>query len=169
MATAIDHTTTPDGFAPPAEADALRAHNRSVVEQYMHTRGQDRLRRHLLFTEDGVGGLWTTDTCEPIMIKGRDRLGEHAVWSLKCFPDWAWTHIEVFDTQDPNRFWVECEGEGKIVYEGYPEGHYHNHFLHSFAFEGGKIKLQREFMNPCRQFRALGIEVPVVKRAGIPT
>ncbi|RFU86794.1 phenazine biosynthesis protein [Streptomyces triticagri] len=147
----------------------MREHNRAVVDRYMHTRGQDRLQRHLLFTEDGVGGLWTTDSGEPIVIRGRDRLGEHAVWSLRCFPDWEWYDIEIFDTQDPDRFWVECKGRGKIVYPGYPEGYYQNHFLHSFRFSGGKIKQQREFMNPCQQFRALGIDVPVVRREGIPT
>ena len=147
----------------------LREHNRAIVEQYMNTRGQDRLKRHLLFTEDGIGGLWTSDSGEPIAIHGRDRLGEHAVWSLRCFPDWKWINIEIFDTQDPNRFWVECDGEGKIIYEGYPEGYYRNHFLHSFLFEDGKIKQQREFMNPCQQFRALGIDVPEIKRVGIPT
>lgn len=146
-----------------------RTRNRAVVETYMNTRGQDRLRRHLLFTEDGIGGLWTTESGEPIVICGRDRLGEHAVWSLRCFPDWVWYDIEVFDTQDPDRFWVECEGEGAIVYPGYPEGHYHNHFIHTFLFEEGKIKQQREFMNPCQQFRALGIPVPQVRREGIPT
>lgn len=146
-----------------------RQHNRAVVERYMNCRGQDRLRRHLLFTEDGVGGLWTTESGEPIAIRGRDRLGEHAEWSLRCFPDWVWFNIEVFETQDPNRFWVECDGEGRIVYPGYPEGHYRNHFLHYFEFVAGKIKLQREFMNPCQQFRALGIPVPAVRREGIPT
>lgn len=146
-----------------------RSRNHAVVETYMNCRGQDRLKRHLLFTEDGVGGLWTTDGGEPIMISGRDRLGEHAVWSLKCFPDWKWYNVEIFDSQDPDRFWVECDGEGKIVYEGYPEGYYRNHFIHSFQFENGKIKLQREFMNPCEQFRALGIAVPEIKRIGIPT
>lgn len=153
----------------PTDEAGLRAHNRAIVEQYMNTRGQDRLKRHLLFTEDGVGGLWTTDSGEPIVIRGRDRLGEHSVWSLKCFPDWAWTDVEIFDTQDPNQFWVECNGEGKIVFPGYPEGHYRNHFIHSFLFENGKIKRQREFMNPCQQFRALGIAVPEIKREGIPT
>lgn len=151
------------------DADQIRDRNRKIVDQYMNTRGQDRLRRHELFTEDGQGGLWTTDTGQPIMTKGRDRLGEHAVWSLKCFPDWAWINIQIFDTQDPDQFWVECDGTGKICFPGYPEGHYENHFLHYFQFENGKIKLQREFMNPCQQFRALGIEVPKIVREGIPT
>ncbi len=153
----------------PTDEAQRRARNRAVVAQYMNTRGQDRLERHLLFTEDGIGGLWTSDSEGPIAIRGRDRLGEHAVWSLRCFPDWVWTNIEIFDTQDPDRFWVECDGEGKIRFPGYPEGHYRNHFLHAFQFENGKIKRQREFMNPCRQFEALGIPVPRIRREGIPT
>lgn len=151
-----------------AEAD-LRRINRATVETYMNTRGEDRLRRHLLFTEDGVGGLWTNDTGKPIAIRGRDRLAEHAVWSLKCFPDWAWIDVEIFETQDPNFFWVECDGVGAIRFPGYPEGRYENHFLHSFLLDNGKIRQQREFMNPFEQLRALGIPVPVVKREGIPT
>ncbi|MEV4750113.1 PhzA/PhzB family protein [Streptosporangium amethystogenes subsp. fukuiense] len=151
-----------------AEAE-LRKINRATVEIYMNTRGQDRLRRHLLFTEDGVGGLWTNDTGQPIAIHGRDRLGEHAVWSLKCFPDWVWFNVEIFETQDPNFFWVECDGAGAIRFPGYPEGRYENHFLHSFLLENGKIRQQREFMNPFEQLRALGIPVPEVKREGIPT
>ncbi|RBQ20893.1 phenazine biosynthesis protein [Spongiactinospora rosea] len=149
--------------------DELRKLNRATVEKYMNSLGQDRLTRHLLFTEDGVGGLWTNDTGEPIAIRGRDRLGEHAVWSLRCFPDWVWTNVQIFETQDPNFFWVECDGEGAIIFPGYPDGHYKNHFLHSFHLENGKIKLQREFMNPFEQLRALGIPVPEIKREGIPT
>ncbi|WP_240560706.1 PhzA/PhzB family protein, partial [Pectobacterium actinidiae] len=29
--------------------------------------------------------------------------------------------------------------------------------------------VQKEFMNPCEQFRALGIPVPKIIREGIPT
>jgi hypothetical protein len=152
-----------------ADDDELRRKNRAVVETYMKTRGQDRLKRHELFTEDGSGGLWTTDTGSPIVIKGRDRLAAHAVWSLECFPDWEWYDIRVFGTDDANHFWVECEGHGKIRFPGYPEGYYENHFLHSFLLEDGKIKQNREFMNPFEQLRALSIPVPEIKRAGIPT
>ncbi|MFF8982801.1 PhzA/PhzB family protein [Streptomyces globisporus] len=147
----------------------LRRKNRRTVETYMAALGEARLTRHLLFTEDGVGGLWTTDTGAPIRISGRDTLGEHAVWSLKTFPDWEWYNVEIFETQDPNRFWVECDGRGKILFADYPEGYYENHFLHSFELADGKITLQREFMNPFDQLRALGIPVPEIKRAGIPT
>lgn len=148
---------------------ARREANRAVVERYMATRGEDRLRRHELFAEDGIGGLWTNDTGQPIVITGRNRLAEHATWSLRCFPDWEWYNVEVFDTQSPDRFWVECDGHGVIDFPGYPRGYYENHFLHSFDFRDGLIVRQREFMDPFQQLRALGIPVPAVRREGIPT
>ena len=51
--------TEPAANVPPTD-DEVRRHNRAIVENYMTTRGEDRLRRHLLFTEDGVGGLGPT-------------------------------------------------------------------------------------------------------------
>ncbi len=102
------------------DAVELRRKNRETVVKYMNTKGQDRLRRHELFVEDGCGGLWTTDTGSPIVIRGKDKLAEHAVWSLKCFPDWEWYNIKVFETDDPNHFWVECDGHGKILFPGIP-------------------------------------------------
>lgn len=160
-------TTVPvRGFADETE---LRRRNRAVVEDYMSRKGQGRLTRYQLFTEDGSGGLWTSDTLEPIVSRGRDKLKAHGEWSLKCFPDWEWINVEIFETQDPNRFWVECDGEGQILFPGYPPGIYRNHFIHSFLLDDGKIVQNREFMNPFNQLRALGINVPVIKREGIPT
>ncbi|CRK58745.1 Phenazine biosynthesis protein PhzB [Alloactinosynnema sp. L-07] len=147
----------------------LRRRNRSVVEDYMGRRGENRLTRYLLFTEDGTSGLYTGDTPEPIVSCGHETLRAHGEWSLRMFPDWHWFNIEVSETQDPNRFWVECDGEGQILYPDYPPGHYRNHFLHSFLLADGKIVQQREFMNPYNQLRALSIDIPVIRRGGIPT
>jgi phenazine biosynthesis protein len=152
------------------ERDAeLRRHNRRVVEDYMSRKGEGRRTRYQLFTPDGVAGLWTNDTLEPVATHGQDALKAHGEWALTCFPDWEWKNVEIYETQDPNRFWVECDGEGQILFPGYPPGRYVNHFIHSFLFENGKIKLEREFMNPYQQMRALGIAYPAIKRAGIPT
>ncbi|MEU5346460.1 PhzA/PhzB family protein [Streptomyces sp. NPDC020766] len=148
----------------------LRRANRATVQRYLDmTEGPARLERHHLFTEDARGGLWTTDTGQPAAVTGRENLYLMAAWSLECFPDWRWTNVEIFETQDPDRMWVECDGEGQIIFPHYPPGHYRNHFIHSFRLDNGKIAEIREFMNPCEQMRALGIEVPVVKRGGIPT
>jgi phenazine biosynthesis protein len=151
------------------EEGKLRRQNRAVVEDYMSRKGENRLSRYLLFTEDGSAGLYTADTIEPVVSRGHKKLKAHGEWSLKMFPDWVWFNIEVFETQDPNRFWVECDGEGKILYPDYPPGFYRNHFIHSFELDNGKIVTQREFMNPYQQLRALGIAIPVIQRGGIPT
>jgi phenazine biosynthesis protein len=151
------------------EDSELRRKNRAVVEDYMSRKGENRLTRYLLFTEDGSAGLYTADTMGPVVSRGHEKLKAHGEWSLKMFPDWVWFNIEVFETQDPNRFWVECDGEGKILYPDYPPGFYRNHFIHSFELDNGKIVTQREFMNPYQQLRALGIAIPVIRRGGIPT
>lgn len=147
----------------------LQDKNIKTVKDYMSRQGKDRLTRYLLFTEDGSGGLWTADTHEPIVCHGHLELKAHGEWSLRCFPDWIWKNVEIFKTQDPNRFWVECDGEGQIIFPGYPPGYYTNHFIHSFLMDNGKIKQNREFMNPYQQMRALGISVPKIKRIGLPT
>ncbi|MEC4019648.1 PhzA/PhzB family protein [Streptomyces sp. H27-D2] len=149
--------------------DALRRLNRATVEKYMRTGGQARLERYTLFTEDGSGALFYTDIGQPIVVRGREKLKAHGVLSLKVLPDWLWIGVEIYDTQDPNRFWVECDGEGKILFPGYPEGIYRNHFIHSFVLDDGRIEETREYTNPIEHMRALGIETPGIKRDWIPT
>ncbi len=147
----------------------LRRRHRAVVEDYLSRQGENRLSRYLLFTDDGSAGLYTADTMKPIVSRGRETLKAHGAWSLEMFPDWVWFNVEIFETQDPGQFWAECDGEGKILYPGYPEGHYKNHFIHSFKLRDGLIVEQREFMNPFNQLQALGIEIPKINRGRIPT
>ena len=150
------------------QAAALRAKNRKTVETYLaDTKGQNRLRRHRLFAPNAVSGLWTTETCEPIVIEGIEALERHAHWSLQCFPDWEWVNIRIFTTDDPNFVWAECDGRGRICFPGYREGHYENHFLHSFELANGLIVRNREFMNPIAQLKALEIDVPRIRREGL--
>lgn len=161
-----DASANPAAFADDVQ---LRRRHRAVVEDYLSRTGESRLTRYQLFAENGSAGLYTADTTEPVVSRGHAKLKAHGEWSLKMFPDWVWFNIEIFSTQDPSRFWVECDGVGKILYPGYPPGTYENHFLHSFRLADGLIVEQREFMNPFNQLRALGIEVPVINRGGIPT
>ncbi len=131
------------------------------------TRGKARLERHKLFVDEGESGLWTTETGEPIIIRGIENLEKHAVWSLKCFPDWEWYNVQIFTTDNPNHIWVECDGRGLICFLGYPQNYYKNHFIHSFELRDGLIVRNREFMNPIAQLKALGFNIPTIKRFGI--
>lgn len=153
------------GFANHLE---LRRINRATVERYMHMKGAERLQRHTLFSEDGCGGNWTTQTGEPLVFQGHESLARLAQWLEQCFPDWEWHNVRIFETDDPNHLWVECDGRGKVLIPGYPQGYCENHYLHSFELDNGRIKRNREFMNPVHKLQALGISVPQIKRDGIP-
>ncbi|UMZ15008.1 PhzA/PhzB family protein [Pseudomonas sp. B11] len=146
----------------------LRKKNRATVEQYMHTNGKDRLRRHELFTEDGSLGSWNTESGEPMEFTGHAKLEALGAWIEKCFPDWQFHNIRIFATPNPNHFWVESDARGKTRVPGYPEGYCENHYIHSFELDNGKIRQSREFMNPFNQLRGLGVDVPKIKREGIP-
>ncbi|TEE20916.1 hypothetical protein IPC1504_28985 [Pseudomonas aeruginosa] len=119
--------------------------------------------------EDGCAGNWTTESGEPLVFRGHESLRRLAEWLERCFPDWEWHNVRIFETEDPNHFWVECDGRGKALVPGYPQGYCENHYIHSFELENGRIKRNREFMNPIQKLRALGIAVPQIKRDGIPT
>ncbi|MBL4943497.1 phenazine biosynthesis protein [Corynebacterium ulcerans] len=141
--------------------------NVETVKKYLSNTPEDRRQRPYLFSKDGSAGLYTTDG-EPVVTTGRQKLLEHAEWSLKSFPDWEWYNIRIIETADFNEVWAECDGRGTINYPMYGPSYYENHFLHAFKFEDGLIVEQREFMNPIKQFRALGIDIPRIDRGNIP-
>lgn len=142
----------------------LRARNRATVERYLSMNGQERLERYQLFAEDGRGGLATTDDLKPMQAVGREALRNADAFNSEFFPDWRWWDIEIFETQDPNRFWAECMGGGQILFPAYPPGKYENRYIHSFELRDGLIVNYLEYMNPCAEMRALGIPVPKVER-----
>ncbi|MFW4882163.1 phenazine biosynthesis protein PhzA, partial [Pseudomonas aeruginosa] len=93
-----------------------------------------------LFVEDGCAGNWTTESGEPLVFRGHESLRRLAEWLERCFPDWEWHNVRIFETEDPNHFWVECDGRGKALVPGYPQGYCENHYIHSFELENGRIK-----------------------------
>ena len=96
----------------------LRRRNRATVEHYMRMKGAERLQRHSLFVEDGCAGNWTTESGEPLVFRGHESLRRLAEWLERCFPDWEWHNVRIFETEDPNHFWVECDGRGKALVPG---------------------------------------------------
>jgi ketosteroid isomerase-like protein len=147
----------------------LRARNRRAVERYLQTDPEARRRRHTLYTEDGTASLFYTDIGRPIVVRGHEKLKRHGELSLRVLPDWQWTDVHIYQTQDPSLVWVECDGEGTIRFPGYPEGHYRNHFIHRFTLTDGRIAASREYTNPIEHMRSLRIDTPRIERDWIPT
>ena len=147
----------------------LRARNRRAVEQYLRTGAEARLSRYTLYTEDGTASLFYTDIGMSIVIVGSEMLRRHCELSLEVLPDWQWSDVHLYETQDPSVIWVECDGQGTIRFPGYPEGRYRNHFIHAFTLRDGQIATSREHTNPIEQMKSLGIETPCINRDWIPS
>ncbi len=60
----------PQGFE---DAVELRRKNRETVVKYMNTKGQDRLRRHELFVEDGCAVIGVCVRIPPRTATARSR------------------------------------------------------------------------------------------------
>ncbi|WP_419999731.1 PhzA/PhzB family protein [Streptomyces boninensis] len=145
------------------------ARNRHVVERYLRSDRDSRLRRHTLYTEDGTTALFYTDIGRPIVVSGRENLKRHGELALEVLPDWQWSDVHLYETQDPSVIWVECEGEGTIRFPGYTEGHYRNHFILRFTLRDGRISSSREYSNPLEHMKSLGIATPRIQRDWIPS
>jgi len=141
----------------------LRAKNLATVQKYMAMNGP-RLDRHKLFTEDCTSGLAFSETGGPLFVSGIEEVAKMDEWNTRCFPDWKWENVRIFQTQDPNYFWVECDGSGQALFADYPPVKHATHFIHSFEMEDGKIKVYREFMNPVKELLDFGFKIPQLKR-----
>lgn len=171
MTSSLTTATTPETQVPtaPTGPGDVRERNRRAVEQYMRTGPEARLGRYTLYTEDGTASLFYTDIGRPITVRGRENLKRHGELSLQVLPDWQWSDVQIYSTQDPAVIWVECEGQGTIRFPGYPHGHYRNHFVHGFTLSDGLIVSSREYTNPIEHMKSLSIETPRINRDWIPT
>ena len=143
--------------------------NRDVVRRYLASgHGDALLDRHRLFTRDGVSGLWTSDSGEPVFVEGRDLIARYDLWSSRHFPDWTWRNVRVWTTDDSDWLWAEADGGGTLILPGHDPVTYDNHFLYSFEMRGGLIAREREFMNPVVEMRALGLRLPRIDLGDFP-
>lgn len=120
--------------------------NRRTVQHFLNSHG---LERASLFTEDGYKVLPWTSMGRPIDMQGQRELKYNFLINRTIFTNWTWSDIEIFDTQYPDQFWVECVGTGLVVSPepGYEPVHYSNHYLHHFTLDNGRISRFREFQN----------------------
>ena len=141
-----------------------RARNRATVEKYMAAAGSERSERYLLFAEDCIAGLRTTEHGKPVFGRGREQVRGADAWNARYSPDWKFTDIKIYETQDPNFFFVDSGGEGHIEFPAYPRTFYRNHYIHTFRLDDGLITEYWEYMNPCVEMHALGIDVPTIDK-----
>jgi len=142
--------------------EELRKKNLKTVEYYMTLRGMERReKRAPLFAENAAFELTFTAECVP---DSRTAMEWNNVGDSEDFPDWGFYNAEIYQTQNPDMLFVECDGRGKLIIKGDADKNrvYENHYIISFEMEDGKIKRLREIHNPCCLMKALGIPIPKV-------
>lgn len=154
---------TPQGFSLSEEDERARRQNLNTVEYYMTLSGPDRgKKRTPLFAENAVFELTFMPDCVPFRTTA---VPWHTIRDPENFPDWQLFNAEIYQTQNPKMFFVECDGRGHMTVDGEPDQDriYENHYILSFEMEDGKIKCLRELMNPCCLMKARGIPIPEVR------
>ena len=139
--------------------EEIRRQNVETVRKYMSLKGAERAERWRMFTEDATTGLQYTAAGTEMVVEGIENIRQGGQFNCKNFPDWGFTNIEIFYTDDPNKILVECDGEGTSMLLGRPI-HHKDHYIHKFVFRDGRICLYREFMNPCNELLEMGLELP---------
>ena len=139
----------------------LRAKNRATVERYLSMNGP-RYDRYKLFVPGGeaTAGVAFMLNGEERFMQGTENIKNADAFNSKHFPDWTWTDPEIYETGDPNFFWVQGEGGGTSMLPGQPVVHHSDHYIHSFQMRDGLILHYREFRNPFKELKELGIPLP---------
>lgn len=118
---------------------------------------------YLLYADDVVTGVaydfsQTKDAMRNSDIEFQKMLDAS---NAEAYPDWEWTNIQVYQSDDPNVFMVECDGHGTYMEDGEAVRTHTDHYLHKFTLEDGLIKEYIEFNNPCQELLEMGFDVPM--------
>jgi phenazine biosynthesis protein len=117
-----------------------RSANRAAVDRFFELPiGDERLE---LYADDAVKELVTMG----LRWAGEDALKANTGQNADWFPEWTWSNVQVWGTEDPETFWVECDGAGRKVFaagsDPLPIG---NHYVFHIRARDGRIALLREF------------------------
>ena len=95
----------------------LRRRNRATVEHYMRMKGPNGCSGTACSSRTAAPATGPRKAANP-WFSGAESLRRLAEWLERCFPDWEWHNVRIFETEDPNHFWVECDGRGKALVPG---------------------------------------------------
>ncbi|MCD7846191.1 MAG: phenazine biosynthesis protein [Oscillospiraceae bacterium] len=117
---------------------------------------------YLLYADDVVTGVaydfsLTKDSVRTSDIEFQKMLDAS---NAELYPNWTWTNMEVYQSDDPNIFLVECDGSGTYTVDGEAVRTHTDHYLHKFTLEDGKIVEYIEFNNPIQELLEMGIDAP---------
>ena len=142
----------------PDENLALREKNYETVCRFMQGLSP---YLYLLYTDDVVTGVAFDFSLTKDAMRNSDMTFQKMLdaSNAEMYPDWTWTNIKVFQSDDPNVFVVECDGCGTLTENGEAVRFHADHYLHKFTLEDGLIKEYIEFNNPIQELTEMGYSV----------
>lgn len=134
----------------------LQKRNRATIDLFFsRTVGVDEL-----YTEDGVKeltfGTFLTPDGEPLRWAGIEELRKNFAANQERAVSFQWKNVVIYETQDPNKFWAECEGEGVLKNDGVARPYVQKNYFIFFGMRDGRIALLREIMNPLELLKTIG-------------
>ena len=157
-----DSFEIPEGMADielyPDENLALREKNYETVCRFMQGLSP---YLYLLYTDDVVTGVAYDFSLTKDAMRNSDMDFQKMLdaSNAESYPDWRWTNIKVFQSDDPNVFVIECDGSGTYVENGEALRTHADHYLHKFTLVDGKIAEYIEFNNPVQELTEMGYSV----------
>lgn len=118
---------------------------------------------YLLYADDVVTGVAYDFSLTKDAMRNSDMEFQKMLdaSNAESYPDWEWTNIQVFQSEDPNVFVVECDGHGTYMENGEAVRTHADHYLHKFTLEDGLIIEYIEFNNPCQELIEMGYDIPM--------
>jgi phenazine biosynthesis protein len=148
----------------------LRIKNHATVEKYLSMKGQERVDRWKLYTDDCknfVDGFFSEGGGDSAMFGegGIEFQKKMELMNAQNFPDWQFFNNIIFETEDPNYILAEGDGKGISMATNPPASH-SDHYIHVFRLVDGKIKNYTEVRNELGESREQGWkpDLPVIKK-----
>jgi ketosteroid isomerase-like protein len=142
---------------------AARQKNLTSINTFFKTMSPDV---DALFADDAVKEItfatFASKDESPLRWVGKEEIKKNFKANDERFSGWTWENVKIYSTQNPNVFWVEADGTGKLKLEGVTRTYTQKNYFVCFDMKDGKIKRYREIMNPLELIKSIGgkIELP---------
>lgn len=137
-----------------------RQKNMETVKTFLSLTGRERGEKRVpLYADDCFFELPFTNNLihKDCRYEGKERVAYlETEIRATLFPDWAFSDIRYYETQDPSVILVFCNGKGSFCKSGEDPRPYENQYVLYFRMEDGKIKALRQFQNPYEIARMFG-------------
>jgi ketosteroid isomerase-like protein len=126
-----------------------------LLRLHLDTLLADPARWATLFAEDALWELaFAPSLGHPARLEGRAAMSRHAAWFAEAVKDFQFLDVQVFPMANASTAVASMRGQGTIVSTGRS---YQQEYVVFLWSKDGQITCLREYFDPVRAARAMGI------------